>query len=78
MVQTAPKPIHIFTLPSVSTGGQADVDAGSSGFSIRDEIEAGLTGTEEVTVPGKRIEDRRWSFKRSVPTVVLYDEQGLR
>lgn len=75
MAALKPKPIRIFTLPPVagsSNSTSAEVP------SIRDEIEAGLQGTDEPVVPGKRSEDRRWSFKRSVPTVVLYDEQGLR
>ncbi|WVR04710.1 hypothetical protein IAU60_001721 [Kwoniella sp. DSM 27419] len=63
-------PSTIFTLPSIS--GQE----GES--STRDQIEAGLLGTSELTVPGSREEDKAWAYKRSVPTVVLYDEQGLR
>lgn len=66
----------IYTLPSKNGGGAETDDASGSG--LRDEIEAGLMGTGEVTVPGEQEEDKQWAFKRSVPTVVLYDEQGLR
>ena len=65
--------IKIYTLPSV--GQAAPEDAGSS---MKEEIEAGLLGTEEATVPGDTEEDKAWSYKRSVPTVTLYDETGLR
>lgn len=64
--------INIYTLPPTAQSTSSDA------ASIRDDIERGLIGSDQVTVPGKRPEDRRWSFKRSVPTVVLYDEQGLR
>lgn len=64
--------INIYTLPRTEKSTSSDA------ASIREDIERGLIGSDEVTVPGKRPEDRRWSFKRSVPTVVLYDEQGLR
>ena len=63
--------INIFTLPKIGS-------AFESGPSLREEIEAGLLGQKEPTVPGVREEDKAWAFKRSVPTVVLYDEQGLR
>lgn len=46
--------------------------------SLKEEIEAGLIGTSDPVVPGSEPEDLKWSFKRSVPTLVLYDEQGLR
>jgi hypothetical protein len=61
----------IYTLPAIaqSAGDQA---------SLKDQIERALLGTGEVTVPGETEEDKKWAFKRSVPTVVLYDEQGLR
>jgi hypothetical protein len=66
----------IFTLPS--TGGGSSEGADAEQYGLRGEIEAGLLGTEEPTVPGEQEEDKKWSFKRSVPTMVLYDEQGLR
>lgn len=47
-------------------------------MSLKDEIESGLLGTEHATVPGESDEDLKWAFKRSVPTMVLYDEQGLK
>ena len=65
-------PIRIYTLPPVATA------LSSEGISLRAEIEAGLLGTEKPTVPGSDPADQAWAFKRSVPTLVLYDEQGLR
>ena len=62
--------VNIFSLPSVSGGLQHS--------SLAAEIEAGLLGDGSVTTPGQTVEDQKWSFKRSVPTVVLYDEVGLR
>lgn len=61
----------IYTLPAIaqSAGDQA---------SLTDQIEKALLGTGKVTVPGETEEDKKWAFKRSVPTVVLYTEQGLR
>ncbi|OCF38859.1 hypothetical protein I317_07367 [Kwoniella heveanensis CBS 569] len=69
----------IYTLPPVSTPASSRSDEPPTPApSMRDQIEAGLLGTKEVTVPGEREEDKKWAYKRSVPTVVLYDEQGLR
>lgn len=68
----------IFTLPSLAGESSKEGDAESSQYGLRGEIEAGLLGTKEVTVPGKQEEDKKWSFRRSVPTMVLYDEKGLR
>ena len=62
--------INIFTLPSLASQGQAPT--------LLEEIEVGLKGTSEPVVPGNTAEDAQWAFKRSVPTVVLYDEAGLR
>jgi hypothetical protein len=62
--------INIHTLPTTTQSG--------SEMSLKKEIEAGLLGTGKVTIPGDTEEDLKWSFKRSVPTMVLYDEQGLR
>ncbi|WVQ98171.1 hypothetical protein IAU59_005293 [Kwoniella sp. CBS 9459] len=68
----------IFTLPPVSTPSSRSDEPPTPAPGMRDQIEAALLGTKEVTVPGTREEDKQWAFKRSVPTVVLYDEQGLR
>ena len=65
-------PIRIHTLPPVATAHS------SEGRSLRAQIEAGLLGTAKPTIPGNDPADRAWAFKRSVPTLVLYDEQGLR
>lgn len=61
---------HIYTLPAVST-------TNTPPESLRDQIERSLLGTELV-VPGDTEEDKRWAYRRSVPTVVLYSEKGLR
>ncbi|ODN79544.1 hypothetical protein L202_03501 [Cryptococcus amylolentus CBS 6039] len=63
----------IFTLPHRRPSEQDD-----AAWSISREIETGLRGTPQPTVPGSTPEDNKWAFKRSVPTVVLYDEEGLR
>ncbi|WVF69677.1 hypothetical protein IAT40_004456 [Kwoniella sp. CBS 6097] len=69
----------IFTLPPVSTPASSRSDEPPTPApSMRDQIEAGLLGTKEVTIPGNREEDKKWAYKRSVPTVVLYSEKGLR
>lgn len=65
-------PIKIHTLPALPTSGQE----GSA--TLRTQIEKALLGTEDATVPGDTEADKAWAFKRSVPTVVLYDEAGLR
>lgn len=61
---------NIYTLPAV---GVADTPPES----LRDQIERGLLGTDTV-IPGETEEDKRWAYRRSVPTVVLYSERGLR
>jgi len=65
-------PISIFTLPSAGSSISGE------GSSLGEQIEAGLLGSKQSTVPGNTPEDEAWAYKRSVPTVVLYDEQGLR
>lgn len=64
-------PSPIYTLPP--TG-----DYGEPAEPLRTQIERGLRGTHLPTVPGTTDEDKQWAYRRSVPTVVLYDEQGLR
>ncbi|EIW71173.1 hypothetical protein TREMEDRAFT_42626 [Tremella mesenterica DSM 1558] len=58
---------NIHTLPPPST----------SGPSLKEQIEQGLTKTEKL-IPGEKEEDEKWSYKKTIPTLVLYDEQGLR
>ena len=65
--------VKIFSLPSVGQAAPED-----SGSSLKQEIEAGLIGTQELIVPGSTSEDRKWAYRRSIPTVTLYDEIGLR
>lgn len=62
---------HVFTLPPVG-------DTGAEMEPLRDQIQKGLLGTDTPTVPGSTAEDQKWAYKRSVPTLVLYDEAGLR
>ncbi len=64
-------PNLIYTLPPVGLGGEPAEP-------LRAQIERGLFGTAKPTVPGSTAEDKQWAYKRSVPTLVLYDEQGLR
>lgn len=63
--------------PTIHTLPPIKASPGDSA-SLKDQIAAALLGSGQVTVPGDRPEDRQWAYKRSVPTVVLYDEQGLR
>ena len=65
--------IKIFSLPSVGQAAPED-----SGSSLKEEIEAGLIGTVELDVPGSEPGDTKWAYRRSIPTVTLYDEAGLR
>lgn len=65
-------PNLIYTLPPVGQDGDSPAEP------LREQIERGLLGTPRPTVPGNTEEDIKWSYKRSVPTVVLYDEEGLR
>ncbi|WVN89348.1 uncharacterized protein L203_104571 [Cryptococcus depauperatus CBS 7841] len=67
----------IFTLPSGKRESSMSTDSSISSC-LRLEIEAGLRGTSEPTMPGSRAEDKEWAYTKSVPTVVLYDEKGLR
>ncbi|WVQ83173.1 hypothetical protein IAT38_005312 [Cryptococcus sp. DSM 104549] len=71
-------PNPIFTLPPARRPSTSPSPATEEAWSMRADIEAGLKGTQEATVPGTREEDKKWAFKRSVPTLVLYDEMGLR
>lgn len=61
----------IYTLPTV---GQGDAPPAS----LASQIEDGLVGTPTTTTPGDQDEDKNWSYSRSIPTVVLYSEAGLR
>lgn len=61
---------HIYTLPAVSA-------TNTPPESLRDQIERSLIGTEPI-VPGDTEEDKQWAYRRTVPTVVLYSEKGLR
>lgn len=44
---------------------------------LASQIEDRLAGGPRV-VPGDRPEDQEFSYTRSVPTMVLYSERGLR
>lgn len=50
----------------------------SQGSSLREQIIDGLKGSDEWIVPGDEPEDVDWKYKKRVPTMVLYDEKGLR
>ncbi|GAA99435.1 uncharacterized protein L969DRAFT_93896 [Mixia osmundae IAM 14324] len=45
--------------------------------SVRDDIVRGLQRTER-TIPGKQPEDEQYAWTKSIPTIVLYDDQGLQ
>ncbi|WRT64670.1 uncharacterized protein IL334_001604 [Kwoniella shivajii] len=63
--------ITIHTLPPPGRDSTLNI-------SMRDQIESGLRGSEHIQYPGETEEDKAWGYKRSVPTLVLYDEEGLR
>jgi hypothetical protein len=44
---------------------------------LASQIEDRLIGGP-LTIPGDRPEDRAFAYTRSVPTMVLYSERGLR
>ncbi|EPQ32309.1 uncharacterized protein PFL1_00505 [Pseudozyma flocculosa PF-1] len=46
---------------------------------LRQDILAGLRGLDQPMIPGKEndAEDRSFAYRRTLPTVILYDEQGL-
>nr|XP_018265365.1 uncharacterized protein I303_01730 [Kwoniella dejecticola CBS 10117]OBR87523.1 hypothetical protein I303_01730 [Kwoniella dejecticola CBS 10117] len=64
----------IYTLPAAGNNDGSNTPSPS----IREQIELALKGTKEIQYPGEGEEDRAWGYKRSVPTLVLYDEEGLR
>ncbi|WVQ69374.1 uncharacterized protein L199_007591 [Kwoniella botswanensis] len=66
----------IFTLPTPSSDSSSESHTPPP--TLREQIESSLKGTSDIQYPGEREEDRQWGYKRSVPTVVLYDEEGLR
>lgn len=66
---------EIISLPHLATSSSAQ---GGGSLTLRDEIIKGLKGTQEPVVPGQEPEDAEWKYKRSLPTMVLYDEKGLR
>ncbi|BGP66237.1 hypothetical protein NBRC10512_005478 [Rhodotorula toruloides] len=41
------------------------------------QVIAGLRGTSEHVVPGQTSEDRKFAYKRSIPTMTLYSQRGL-
>jgi hypothetical protein len=65
-------------MPGIQIHSLNASSSASPAFNLKGDIEKGLLGTEDVTIPGDREEDKNWAFKRSVPTMCLYDEQGLR
>ncbi|WVW78327.1 hypothetical protein I302_100281 [Kwoniella bestiolae CBS 10118] len=64
----------IFTLPSPSSSNTSTTPQPT----LLDQIESSLLGTSSPQYPGDRPEDKQWGYKRSVPTLVLYDQEGLR
>lgn len=44
---------------------------------LREQIIAGLIGTEKATVPGQADKDTAFAYRRSIPTMTLYSERGL-
>lgn len=75
---------------SPSSGGKAhpliDLYSGSSEGqqsqtdTLRAEIHEGLKGSKTSIVPGSTEdpEDVKWAYNKTLPTMILYDEEGLR
>lgn len=61
----------------ISLASSSSTTADFSEESLRVQLASALRGSGETIVPGKRPEDKAYSYKRSVPTILLYDEQGL-
>lgn len=62
-----------------------DLYSGSSGQGNQEEdlvkqICQGLRGSDTLIVPGsvKRSQDVQWAYRKTLPTTILYDEQGLK
>lgn len=65
----------IIPLPSLPTSAPTN---GGGSQSLREEIIKGLRGSSQDIIPGEEEEDKEWRYRRSLPTMVLYDEKGLR
>ena len=65
----------IIQLPSLPSSAPTN---GGGSQTLREEIIKGLRGTEQDIIPGEEEEDKQWKYRRSIPTMVLYDEKGLR
>jgi tRNA-specific adenosine deaminase 2 len=57
-----------------SEGQQSQTDT------LRAEILEGLKGSKTSIVPGSTedAEDVKWAYNKTLPTMILYDEEGLR
>lgn len=66
---------QIVQLPSVTDSVPSN---GGGSLDLREQVIEGLKGADQEIVPGTEDEDRKWSYRKSLPTMVLYDEQGLR
>ncbi|BEJ14712.1 hypothetical protein CspHIS471_0404790 [Cutaneotrichosporon sp. HIS471] len=64
-------PSPIYTLPLTGHSGKP-------AESMRVQIGRGLRGTDSPTIPGTTDEDKKWAYKRSIPPIALYDQEGLR
>lgn len=71
------KPLH----PSPDSPPRSPSPSSTSSDSSTDpliaQVIAGLRGTSEHVVPGQTSEDRKFAYKRSIPTMTLYSQRGL-
>ena len=70
-----PQIIELPPLPSTSSSTEPTSTAQPT---LRESIIRGLKGSETDIVPGDEQEDQEWKYRKSIPTMVLYDEKGLR
>lgn len=59
--------------------GTVNADSTASSKRLCADIIQGLKGRSALTVPGdvNNPQDLKFAFKRTLPTMILYDEQGL-
>ncbi|KAN0066219.1 hypothetical protein ACQY0O_000313 [Thecaphora frezii] len=79
--QPADVPSHLGGVPIIDlySGSAESLFPESAQEKLRHDIISGLRGFDQPVIPGKEAdsEDRSFAYKRTLPTVILYDEQGL-
>ncbi|CAO1621803.1 unnamed protein product [Parajaminaea phylloscopi] len=91
MAPIATRPDEGVERPSKSTNGNQslssaaaspliDLYSGTAADDLRSGVIAGLKGHDTLIVPGstQRPEDIEWAYRKTLPTTLLYDENGLK